>query len=259
MKKIRVFELAKIKRLSNRAVIEILKKKGVKKVSAITYVSSDALDKRIPSKEEKRHGGKVSHLFGAVRRMSIATAPGQMARAAARPDESVRPASTKTHSVKSGKRVDVADVIKKPKSAARPAGLRQTQPDASQKGADIKAGAGLKGKGWNIPAIASMVLSAILMVVVGYLYFDMRSERARFAGMSVSMDRIDKTVAANSAQLRDVKNQVADANGRIDGLKRASWTSRLKSQSAVLGALSASLDEPLRSRTRTLASRLAEF
>jgi len=59
MKKIRVYELAKKKNLTNKEVMELLSKKGYGKLSAITYVDSSVLDDS-PSGSNK---ATVSHIF----------------------------------------------------------------------------------------------------------------------------------------------------------------------------------------------------
>lgn len=255
MKRIRVFELAKRKNISNREIIEILGRKGFKKLSAITYVNPDVMDDA-PERKEKKRMEPVSHLFGI---------PGRGSATAAQPLKQLAPISkagappVKMRSAKKEKKVSAG----KAKSAARPASLLQIPQDGSQKDAWRKTGAPAGKEGKSKAAIAAMALGVALLAAVGFLYMEMRSQRAMFAGMGselkASVSRIDTAVTANSKQITQVEEQVNSVSGKMEHLKRTGLISNLKSQSAVLGALSKNLDEPLKSKTRALALRLAEF
>lgn len=249
MKRIQVFELAKKKNISSREVIEILGRKGFKKVSAITYVNPDVMDSA-PERNEKKRMEPVSHLFGVPGRGgSVATAQKKLA-----PIKKAAP-SVKTEPGKKEKKVAAV----KAKSAARPASLRQTPQDGSQKSA---ASSGKKGK--NKAALTAMALGlALLVAAVGFLYTELRSQKAMFASMGAELKadagRIDSAVTANSKRIAQVEEHLKRVNGDMKHIKRAGLISNLKSQSAVMGALSKNLDEPLKSKTRALANRLAKF
>lgn len=236
MKKKKVYELAKAKGLSNHAVIEILKKKGFKKVTAITYVPEDVLDGAAGPEETKSFGAKVSHLFGSPSRPAAATAvakPSVQAVAEKKETPAKRPDNKKP----------------KPKEAA---------PAAAQ-----KAAGGSKKEGSNVLSIVAMAVSVAVLVLAGFIYNGVDSNRARMEKLSTdlqaSLNRMDETVTANRAQLLEVQKQVAGTNVKIDGIKAASIATQLKSQSAVLGALVTNLDEPLRTRTKRLSENLAAF
>lgn len=257
MKKIRVFELAKKKNISSREVIEMLGRKGFKKVSAITYVNPDVID-NTPKHEVKKRVEPVSHLFGV---------PGRGNTATARPLKKLAPINkaaappVKIHSGKKGKKA----VAKKIKSAARPASLRQIPQDSSPKTTWKKTGApsGKEGKNKTAFAAIGLGLALLLLVATGFLYMEMRSQRSMFASMGselkTSVGRVDNAVVANSKQIKELDERVKGVSGEMEQLKRAGLISKLKSQSAVLGILSRNLDEPLKSTTGALAVRLAEF
>lgn len=241
MKKKKVYELAKEKGLSNHAVIEILKKKGFKKVTAITYVPENVLDGSAGPDQMKSTGAKVSHLFGAPSRPGIATAvakPSMQAVAEKKETPLKRPDS------------------EKPKS-------KEPAPAAAQKTAVKKATGGSKKEGSNVLSIVAMAVSVAVLLLAGFIYNGVDSNRARMEKLSTdlqaSLNRMDETVTANRAQLLEVQKQVAGTNVKIDGIKAASIVSQLKSQSAVLGAIAANLDEPLRTRTKRLSENLAAF
>lgn len=241
MKKKKVYELAKEKNLSNHAVIEILKKKGFKKVTAITYVPEDVLDGSTGPDEPKGIGAKVSHLFGLPSRSGIATA-------VAKP--SMRAVAEKKETP--AKRPD----NKKPK-------VKEPAPVAAQKETPKKTAGGSKKEGSNTLSIVAMAVSVAVLLLAGFIYNGVSTNRARMEKMSVdlqaSLNRMDETVTANRAQLLEVQKQVAGTNVKIDGIKAASIASQLKSQSAVLGLLAANLAEPLRTRTKRLSENLAAF
>jgi hypothetical protein len=235
MKKIRVYELAKNKNLSNHEVIEMLKKKGFKKVSAITYVEPDVLDTRAQPGGMKNAGAKVSHLFGQ---------PGSANLAAARTAPPVP--------VVTGKKEATERRVESEKGKTKEAATGKKKPPVEP-----------RKKGTNVLSILAAAFSLVVLVVAGYLYNDLNSNLARVerltADIQTSMDRIDKTVTANRGQLLDIQMEVTSANRQIDRLAETAFTSQLKSQSAVLALLSTQLGKPLRAKTKTLADNLAAF
>ena len=249
MKKIRVYELAKNKGLSNHEVIEMLHKKGLKKVSAITYVDPQILDKAAGSGKPEGVGAKVSHLFGKPPASSLATA-----RAPA-----LKPvtAEKKAPAEKSAK-------TKKPDANAAPdAPVAPVAPAAAKQKADKKQTGKPKKERSNIAAIVAMVIGIVALVASGFLYSGFNTSMARLeklsTGLQASVSRLDQTVTDNHGQLLNLQKDVASTNRQIERVKDMTFSSQLKSQAAVLAVIATQLDEPLRAKTKTLADNLSAF
>lgn len=242
MKKIRVYELAKNKGLSNHEVIERLRKKGLKKVSAITYVDPQILEKGAGSGKPEGVGAKVSHLFGKSSASSLAAA---------------RAPTLKTVTAEKKAPAEKPVKTKKPDAPAAPAA-----PAAAKQKVEKKPGKPKKERA-GVAAIAAMVVSIVALVTSGFLYSGYNSSMARVeklsADLQASMSRLDQTVTDNSGQLIDLQKDVAGTNRQIDRVKEMTFSSQLKSQSAVLSVIATRLNEPLRSKTSALADSLAAF
>ena len=240
MKKIRVYELAKNKNLSNHEVIEMLRKKGLKKVSAITYVDPDILGGGSDSKKVESTGAKVSHLFGKPSASNLATVKAV----------ALKPVSVEKKAV-AKKNVEV----KKPET--------KIAASAEQKKSVIKQTMPPKKEGVSVASIFAIVISIIALVTAGYLYSGFDSNMARMEKLSTdlqaSMNRLDSTVTDNRAQLLGLQNDMTSANRQIDNVRDMTFSSQLKSQSAVLSVIATQLNEPLRTKTKSLADNLAAF
>ena len=241
MKKIRVYELAKNMNLPNHEVIEMLRKKGLKKVSAITYVDPDILGGGIKSVKIEGGGAKVSHLFGKPSASNLATVKA----VALKP----LPAAKKAAAKKTAE-------VKKPETKVAAA---SAEPKKSEK----KLPTLPKKEGSNVAAIIAMVISIVALVTAGYLYSGLSSSTARLEKLSTdlqaSMNRLDQTVTDNRAQLLGLQQDVTSANRQIGEVRDMTFSSQLKSQSAVLSVIATQLNEPLRTRTKSLAANLAAF
>jgi len=112
-------------------------------------------------------------------------------------------------------------------------------------------------------AAVAMLLSLAVLILSGFLFNEMRTnsaEMARLTGeLRASINKLEEATTGNSAQLMDVRQEVADTKQEINGLKTASLASRLKSRSAVLAGLAQNLDGPLKVQTTSLADKLASF
>lgn len=241
MKKIRVYELAKTKGISNHEVIEMLHKKGLKKVSAITYVDPQILEGNAISGKLESVGAKVSHLFGKPSASSLAAA---------------RVPALKP--VKAEKKA----VAEKPAETKKPETKVAATSAASNK--SEKKQPMTPKKGWpKVAAILAMVISIVALVTAGFLYNGINSSMARVEKLSTdlqaSMNRLDRTVTDNHSQLLDLQKDVTSTNRQINRVKDMTFSSQLKSQSAVLSVISTQLNEPLRTKTKTLADNLAAF
>ena len=241
MKKIRVYELAKNKNLSNHEVIEMLRKKGLKKVSAITYVDQDILGGGVKSAKVEGGGAKVSHLFGKPSASNLAA---------------VKAVALKPVAVDKKASAKKTAEVKKPETKVAAA---SAEPKKSEKKQPMPP----KKEGSSVASIIAMVISIVALVTAGYLYSGFNSNMARLEKLSTdlqaSINRHDQTVADNSGQLRGLKKDVAGTNRQIDEVRDMTFSSQLKSQSAVLAVIATQLNEPLRTRTKSLADNLAAF
>ncbi|MFQ5433135.1 MAG: translation initiation factor IF-2 N-terminal domain-containing protein, partial [Nitrospinota bacterium] len=241
MKKIRVYELAKNKGLSNHEVMEMLHKKGLKKVSAITYVDPQILEGSAKSGKPESGGAKVSHLFGKPSASNLAAArePTLKPVMAEKKAPAAKPAETKKQETKT--------------AAA----------SAEQKKSVKKQPLPPKKERSSVAAIVAMVISVAALAAAGFLYSGLNSSMARVEKLSTdlqaSMNRLDQTVTNNRGQLLDLQKDLAGTNQQIDRVKDMTFSSQLKSQSAVLSVIATQLNEPLRAKTRTLADNLAAF
>ncbi len=285
MKKIKVYELAKEKKLSNKAVIEILKRKGFTKVSAITYVDPAVLDEGAPSSS-----GKVSHIFSAPSHAVSSAAKARKIEAVPSPAPKPAPAE------KPKKPAEKNPVKTAPKKVAE---KRKAEP------ADEK-------KKQSFLALITAAAAVIAIMVGGMAYFQVRTNRWLISnvnnGMSTmrsSASRLSEITLDNRAEIIRMRSEVKDEIARLDenvsgmdkrvssldksaydidrrvseldkkmsgldtglsslsgqmaGAEIATLQSRLKSETIVLRALSEKVKEPLKSRTLNLADRLSQF
>ncbi len=248
MKKIRIYELAKKKKLTSKEVIKRLSKKGQKKLSAVSYVDSTALDGDSGSGSPDAKG-KVSQLFKDTRRGFS-------------PPGVVRPMTS------------LAEKVVQPKVQSQPQAQKQTGKGQKQKTA-AKASPAARAKGTSgtgLP-LAAVGLSLAVLLILGFLYTGMQADRTQIKAINTSLGQlnaqvaaIDESVITNRAQLLDMRGQMAAVSGQLNDLNtrfadsgRASLVAQLKTQGSVISVLAKNLDEPLKTRTMGLAVRLSSF
>lgn len=235
MKKIRVYELAKNRNLSNHEVIEMLQKKGLKKVSAITYVDPTILDGNVKSGKAESAGAKISHLFGKPSTSNLAAA----------------------------RAVELKPVKARKKAAAKKDDAAAAAPAAAKQKTEKKQVMTPKKEGPSVAALAAIAISIVALLAVAYTFSGLNSGMARVEKLSTdlqaSINRLDNTVTNNSGQLLDMQKDITTTNRQIDEVRDMTFSSQLKSQSAVLSVISTQLPEPLRSKTKRLADNLAAF
>ena len=189
MKKIRVYELAKNKGLSNHEVIEMLRKKGLKKVSAITYVDPQILEKAAGSGKRESVGAKVSHLFGKSSASSLAAA---------------RAPTLKTVTAEKKAPAEKPAKTKKPDTPAAP-----VAPAAAKQKVEKKPAKPKKERA-NVASIAAMVISIVALVTAGFLYSGYNSSMARVeklsADLQASMNKLDETVTRSEEHTSELQS-----------------------------------------------------
>lgn len=230
MKKIRVHELAKKKNLTSAEVIKLLKKKGLKKITASSSVDPDILDKK-PGKRPPENN--ISQIF------PVSLGSGALASKAMRIT-----ALKKENPVPRPSKRDASKGAGPKRSAAKAASM--SNPDKEQ------------GKGKRFPYdLVAAIASIVALLLVGAVYFGQRSDRAALADVDSGLGEVQGTVA----ELKDnvTRNQAAimDINDKIISSDAASLKSRLKSEATVLKALSGNFKEPLRSGIDNLADGLS--
>lgn len=112
----------------------------------------------------------------------------------------------------------------------------------------------------------ALAFGLMALLVAGFLYVKVQAESVITKHLTTSVsemrgtvDRIDETVAVNRTEMLEMRQEVGTMTKRFDQLRRESLLSELKSQGAVLKALSGNLKEPMRTRTLSLAEQLAAF
>lgn len=234
MKKVRVYELAKTKNISNQKAIELLKKKGISKASAITYVDPHVIDDVFQA--DRSAATKVSHLFKSARAVS----PPRQASALA---ASVAPPQAKA----------VSNPVNRPTEKTKNAAKKKTVPKVEKKDRNF------------IPAFA-LAIGLAALVVSGFLYLKTQAESVLLKQVSIdlkslqgSVDKVNTTVTANRAQMFDMQQDVNGVTKRLDKIKRQALVSQMNLQGAILRTLSGNLGEPLRGKTLSLARHLSAF
>ncbi|MEE8483861.1 MAG: translation initiation factor IF-2 N-terminal domain-containing protein [Nitrospinota bacterium] len=253
MKKIRIYELAKKKKLTSKEVIKRLSKKGRKKLSAVSYVDPAALDGDIGGSGSTVAKGKVAQLFKNTQHGFS-------------PPGAVRPVTS------------LAEKVVQPKAQPKPPSQPQTQKRTGkgqkQKTA-AKASTASRAKGTSgtgLP-LAAVGLSLAILLILGFLYTGMQADRTQIKAINTSLGQlnakvaaIDESVITNRAQMLDMRGQMAAVSGQLNDLNkrfadssRASLVAQLKTQSSVISVLAKNLDEPLKTRATGLANRLSSF
>jgi len=278
MKKIKVYELAKEKKLSNKAVIEILKKKGFTKVSAITYVDPTVLDENIPSSS-----GKVSHIFSApshpvssaakARRIEAVPAPAPKPASAEKPKkaEEKKPVKTAAKKTAEKRKTQPADGKKKKSFlelitaaaaiiAIMVAGMAYMQ---------VRTNRNLIGtvnSGMSVFQSSASRLGKIMLdnrAEIIRMRSEMKDEITRLdqsvSGLDKNVNDLDKSVSELDKNMSGLNQRFSGLSGRMAGAEIAPLQSRLKSEAIVLRALSEKMADPLKSRTLNLADRLSQF
>lgn len=237
MKKIRVYELAKKKKISAKEAVKLLKKKGFKKISAVSSVHPNALDDAVKSDVAQK--SNVSHLFG-VRSGALVTASALPASPLAKKSEQ--------------------PVAKSGRAGSQKKAAKAKPPTVKQPAKEDKGGGGY---GLSLTAIG---LCMALLVLMGFLYTTMRADRSQLSAIGANLgkleaaiSRIDDSVTANRAQLLDLRGQVSDVTNNLADSNRVALNARLKSQGAVIGSLAQDLKGPLKGKTQELAQRLSSF
>jgi hypothetical protein len=230
MKKIRVHELAKKKKLTSAEVIKLLKKKGLKNITATSSVDPGILDK---VSEKRPADNNISHIF------PVSVGSGALASKARRINE-IKKEDPVTRPVK-------RDVAKGP-SPKRPPVNGPSKPSPGKE----------KGKSGRLPYdLIAAIASIVALLLVGAVYLGQRNDRATLADVGSRLGEVQGA----AAELKDgvTRNQAAimDINDKILNSDEASLKSRLKSEAAVLKALSGNFKEPLRVRIDNLADGLS--
>jgi cell division protein FtsL len=278
MKKIKVYELAKEKKLSNKAVIEILKRKGFTKVSAITYVDPTVLDDNSPSSS-----GKVSHIFSApshpvssaakARRIEAVPAPAPKPAPAEKPKKTEEKKPVKTAAKKTAeKRKPIPSDGKKEKSflaiitaaaaiiAIMVAGMAYMQV-RTNRGLIGTVNSGLSAFQSSASKLGEITLDNRAEIV--RMRSEMKDEVARLdksvSGLDKNVNDLDKSVSELDKNMNGLNQRFSSLSGRVAGAEIAPLQSRLKAETTVLRALSEKMPDPLKSRTMNLADRLSQF
>jgi hypothetical protein len=112
----------------------------------------------------------------------------------------------------------------------------------------------------------SVGLGALALVLVAFLFFSERSNRAEMGAMQAEINllkaanaKIEDVVVGNRAQIMETRDQVVAVEKRFYEFKRTSLMTQLKSQGVVLKALSENMREPLKSKAQALANGLSTF
>ncbi len=246
MKKIRVFELAKARKITTKELIKLLEKKGLKKVRAITYVDPGIIGVSKPiaaTSKPAKPGVKVAH---------ISTAPShQGALAEAVKLEPVRESSPEKV---------LAARMKKEEAA-------QKKPQAKKKN-DSKNEKG----GWKWPEASTVVAGfAIILVLalaakVGMLNQQVIAEKAQIASLGAGLDsaklsveKLGVKISTNTAGVDSLKEAVSGLSSKVAGVESSILTSQLKSQAVVIKGLSSDIGGPLKAQTIAFAERLSAF
>lgn len=229
MKKIRVHELAKKKNLTSAEVVKLLKKKGIKNVTASSSVAPDVLDK---SPEKPPAENNISHMF------PVSVGANALAAKARRINVMKKEAP-----VARPKR----DVAKGP-GPKRPPANTPSKPNAGKE-------AGKKGR-FPYDLIAA-IASIIALLIVGGVYIGQRSDRAVLSEVGAGLAEVRETVTGIKDDVARNQAAVMDINEKIVNSDAVALKSRLKSEATVLKALSGNFKEPLRVRIDNLADGLS--
>jgi len=198
MKKIKVYELAKEKKLSNKAVIEILKRKGFTKVSAITYVDPTVLDENSPASS-----GKVSHIFSAPSHPVSSAAKARRIEAVPVPAPAPKPAPAE-----------------KPKKTEEKKPVKTAAKKTAEKRKPIPAD---KKKEKSFLAIITAAAAIIAIMVAGMAYMQVRTNRGLIgsvnSGMSAfqsSASKLGDITLDNRAEIIRMRSEMKDEVARLD-------------------------------------------
>jgi len=198
MKKIKVYELAKEKKLSNKAVIEILKRKGFTKVSAITYVDPTVLDDNSPSSS-----GKVSHIFSAPSHPVSSAAKARKIEAVPAPAPAPKPAPAE-----------------KPKKTEEKKPVKTAAEKTAEKRKPIPAD-GKKEK--SFLEIITAAAAIIAIMVGGMAYMQVRTNRGLIgtvnSGLSTfqaSASKLGNITLDNRAEIVRMRSEMKDEIARLD-------------------------------------------
>ena len=236
MKKIKVSDLAKKKKIPATQAVKMLKDKGLAKVTASTLVLPDALEEA--NSVEKKESAVISHIFPPI------STSGSLASQALRINEMKKESNP-------GKSVKTEAKTKKgaPKKEAASA------PSAEKKALQPPSGGKPKIRADIFAAIAAV----IAIILLGLMYVGQKADRAVMKELGASLSEIKETVAGLENGLAENRNAIEVVDKKIEAVDLAVLSLEVRSQGAVLKSLSGNLKESLRVRTQTLADGLASF
>ncbi len=220
MRKIRVFELAKVKNLSINRTVELLGQKGIANASAITYVDADALNE----------------LPDAVPQTAAAASPPLPPKAPSPND------SAELRGAALAQRL-----LRREQEGGEPAGRRES------------GAGGMTALVSVALSVATLALVAFVFLSERDDRVQLRQLSEQVAAMKSSTDKVEELVVNNRAQIMEMRDQVSGMEKRIYEFKRSSLLTQLKSQGVVLKALSENLKEPLKGKALSLSSHLSQF
>jgi len=230
MKKIRVHELAKKKNLSSAEVLKLLKKKGLKELTASSSVSPDILDKG-PAKGPTENN--ISHIF------PVSSGTGSLA--------------TKARQINALQKEDpatapVKKAVAKAPSPKRPPANTPSKPNVGKEPS--------KKGGFRYDLVAALA-SIVALLLVGGLYLGQRTDRETLVDVGSRLSGVQGTVTTLKNDVTRNQAAVMDMNAKIAETGTVSLKSRLNSEATVLKALSGNFKDPIRVRIDNLANGLS--
>ncbi len=115
-------------------------------------------------------------------------------------------------------------------------------------------------------AMVSMGLAVVSLIMVAFLFFSERTDRSEIKDLTAEVNllkaggaKVEDMVINNRAQILDVRDQLTGIEKRFYEFKRNSLVTQLKSQGAVIRALSDNMKEPLKSKAMSLSNHLTTF
>jgi len=259
MKKIKVCDLAKSKKISSKEMIAILTKKGLKNIRAISYVDASILDETPLKKETKPRikapatqkvkpvSGKVSHIFSAPSRGSTATAEVLREEKESSPEKLIEERKKKEAELKKKKDAEkakrLASALRKPKETGKKPSYH------AMLVASLALILGLFGV-WKIQDLTSRVVTDQKLLA---------GLETKLAGFETSMQGNSANITMIKEGIVTIKKDVSDLSTKVANADISVLESQLKSEATILRGLSGSLKDPIKTRALNLADNLSTF